>query len=92
MRQLIVTGYFDGEPRDLTGTGEAGPAPKRLVTGYGFWIFLLSDIVMFSALFAVYVVLLNATAGGPLRHPVTIASRLGRPPVTSGRLSRGGVA
>ncbi len=23
-----------------------GPASKRIVTGYGFWIFLLSDIVM----------------------------------------------
>ena len=32
---------------------------------YGFWIFLLSDIVMFSALFASYAVLVHATAGGP---------------------------
>jgi cytochrome o ubiquinol oxidase subunit 3 len=32
---------------------------------YGFWIFLLSDIVMFSALFAAYAVLVRATAGGP---------------------------
>jgi cytochrome o ubiquinol oxidase subunit III len=44
---------------------EAGPAPKRIVVGYGFWIFLLSDIVMFSALFAAYAVLAHATAGGP---------------------------
>jgi cytochrome o ubiquinol oxidase subunit 3 len=44
---------------------EAGPAPKRIVVGYGFWIFLLSDIVMFSGLFAAYTVLVNATAGGP---------------------------
>ena len=44
---------------------EAGPAPKRIVVAYGFWIFLLSDIVMFSALFAAYAVLVNATAGGP---------------------------
>jgi cytochrome o ubiquinol oxidase subunit 3 len=42
-----------------------GPASKRIVTGYGFWIFLLSDIVMFSALFAAYAVLSKATAGGP---------------------------
>ena len=27
-------------------------ALKRIVVGFGFWIFLLSDIVMFSALFA----------------------------------------
>src|ERR1700738_3088661 len=44
---------------------EAGPAPKRIVVAYGFWIFLLSDIVMFSALFASYAVLAHATAGGP---------------------------
>jgi cytochrome o ubiquinol oxidase subunit III len=38
---------------------------KRIVVGYGFWIFLLSDIVMFSALFAAYAILVHATAGGP---------------------------
>jgi len=38
---------------------------KRIITGYGFWIFLLSDIVMFSALFAAYAVLVDDTAGGP---------------------------
>jgi cytochrome o ubiquinol oxidase subunit 3 len=43
---------------------EAGPAPKRIVVGFGFWVFLLSDIVMFAALFAAYTVLVNATAGG----------------------------
>src|SRR2546429_5996744 len=42
-----------------------GPASKRIVTGYGFWIFILSDMVMFSALFASYAVLLGQTAGGP---------------------------
>jgi hypothetical protein len=31
-----------------TGHGEGGPASKRIITGHGFWIFLLSDIVMFS--------------------------------------------
>ncbi|HWB49793.1 MAG TPA: cytochrome o ubiquinol oxidase subunit III [Stellaceae bacterium] len=43
----------------------AGPAPTRTVVGYGFWIFLLSDIVMFSGLFAAYAVLWQNTAGGP---------------------------
>lgn len=42
-----------------------GPAPKRVVTGFGFWIFLLSDTVMFSCFFAAYAVLLGQTAGGP---------------------------
>lgn len=49
----------------LPGASEAGPAPKRIVVAYGFWIFLLSDIVMFSAIFATYAVLVHATAGGP---------------------------
>ena len=50
---------------ELLDISEAGPAPKRIIAGFGFWIFLLSDIVMFSALFAAYAVLAKATAGGP---------------------------
>jgi len=46
----------------------SGPASKRIVTGYGFWIFILSDMVMFSAFFATYAVLLGQTAGGPSGH------------------------
>ncbi len=37
---------------------------KRVAAGYGFWIFLMSDIVMFSCFFASYAVLVHATAGG----------------------------
>jgi cytochrome o ubiquinol oxidase subunit 3 len=44
---------------------ERGPAPKQEVAGYGFWLFLLSDIVIFAALFAAYAVLSGAVAGGP---------------------------
>jgi cytochrome o ubiquinol oxidase subunit 3 len=42
-----------------------GPAPVSVVVGYGFWLFLLSDILIFAALFATYAVLSEATAGGP---------------------------
>src|ERR1700741_1412999 len=53
-------------PTDLArGRGGGGPAPKRVVVAYGFWIFILSDIVMFSGLFAAYAVLSGNTAGGP---------------------------
>src|SRR5262249_56260342 len=48
-----------------TGHGEGGPASKRVIVGYGLCIFLLSDIVMFSAFFAAHAVLQTATAGGP---------------------------
>ncbi|HZO22603.1 MAG TPA: cytochrome (ubi)quinol oxidase subunit III [Steroidobacteraceae bacterium] len=51
--------------RYATGHGEGGPASKRVIVGYGFWIFLLSDIIMFSAFFASYAVLASETAGGP---------------------------
>lgn len=53
---------------EATGHGEGGPASKRVVVAYGFWIFLLSDIVMFSAFFAAYAVLVEETAGGPTGH------------------------
>src|SRR6202044_564053 len=42
-----------------------GPAPTRVVAGYGFWLFLLSDIIIFAALFAAYAVLSGEAAGGP---------------------------
>jgi len=45
--------------------GFKGPASKRIVTGYGFWIFLLSDFILFSGFYAAYAVLSHATAGGP---------------------------
>jgi cytochrome o ubiquinol oxidase subunit 3 len=51
--------------RELPSASEAGSVSKRIVVAYGFWIFLLSDIVMFSALFAAYAVLMRGTAGGP---------------------------
>jgi len=61
---------FAGEPSHVGRGGpeaavEGGPASKRIVAGYGFWIFILSDMVMFSAFFAAYAVLSGATAGGP---------------------------
>src|SRR5580704_16953947 len=50
---------------ELAHAGGGGPAGKRTVVAYGFWIFILSDMVMFSALFATYAVLSGNTAGGP---------------------------
>jgi len=49
----------------VRGRGGGGPASTRTVVAYGFWIFLLSDIIMFSGLFAAYAVLSGETAGGP---------------------------
>ena len=41
------------------------PSTRFGVTGFGFYVYLLSDAVLFSALFATFAVLKNATAGGP---------------------------
>ncbi len=79
----IADPYHLGHGLDAsaTGHGTGGPASKRVVVGYGFWIFLLSDIVMFSALFASYAVLSHATAGGPgakqLFHTDSVALETG---------------
>src|SRR6266566_3095315 len=58
--------YVVQERRPYAAAHPAGDqVSKRIVVGYGFWIFLLSDIVMFSAFFATYAVLVGATAGDP---------------------------
>ena len=60
-------GHAPGGSGDSTapGRGTGGPAPKRIIVGYGFWIFVLSDIIMFAAFFAGYAVLRDGTADGP---------------------------
>src|SRR5476649_1237814 len=55
----------DPADRDDRPISERGPAPVHVVVAFGFWLFLLSDIVLFSALFAAYAVLSGQTAGGP---------------------------
>jgi cytochrome o ubiquinol oxidase subunit III len=75
----VSTAAFDYDPHRLghhgatehheaTGHGAGGPASKRIIVGYGFWIFLLSDVIIFSSFFAAYAVLWRSTAGGPSAH------------------------
>ena len=59
-----------------TGQGGSGPASKRIIVGYGFWIFLLSDIVMFSCFFAAFAVQRGAIAGGPTIHEIVDIRRV----------------
>jgi cytochrome o ubiquinol oxidase subunit III len=61
----IDAGPVAATPTVARGRGAGGPAPKRTVVAYGFWIFILSDMIMFAALFAAYAVLAGGTAGGP---------------------------
>ena len=63
--RLGHSGHGPREPEPGTGQGETGPARKRIIVGYGFWIFLLSDIIIFACFFAAFGVLRQATAGGP---------------------------
>jgi cytochrome o ubiquinol oxidase subunit 3 len=58
------------------GHGTTGPASKRVIVGYGFWIFLLSDIVIFSCFFAAYAVLQGQTAGGPTAKDIVELPRV----------------
>jgi len=60
-----MSGAHASSSADQLNYEHGGAAFKRIVVGYGFWIFLLSDIVMFSGFFAAYAVLSGRTAGGP---------------------------
>lgn len=49
-----------------TAGAEASPAEKQAEEkALGFWLYLMSDAIIFSLLFATYVVLSFGTAGGP---------------------------
>ncbi|WP_343716077.1 cytochrome c oxidase subunit 3 [Inquilinus sp.] len=65
------------EPVEGAGHGGTGPAHKRIIVGYGFWIFLLSDIVMFACFFAAFAVQRSATAGGPTIAEMVDLRRVG---------------
>ena len=66
--EIVPLGY--GRHAGARGHGAGGPASKRIVVGYGFWIFLLSDFVLFSCFFAAYAVLASSTAGGPAARQI----------------------
>ncbi len=66
----------DEAPVEGIGHGTTGPARTRIIVGYGFWLFLLSDIVMFSCFFAAFAVQRGATAGGPNITQIVEAPRV----------------
>src|SRR4051812_10563486 len=65
--EAATIGLTHGGSED-TGLGHRGPESKSIVVPYGFWLFVLSDMVLFSALFATYATLVHATDGGPAGH------------------------
>lgn len=66
-QEAAAIGLTHGSSED-TGLGHRGPESKSIVVPYGFWLFVLSDIVLFSALFATYASLVQATDGGPVTN------------------------
>jgi cytochrome o ubiquinol oxidase subunit III len=46
-------------------SGEHGAHDLAAIQAFGFWMYLLSDLIVFSALFATYVVMSHNFAGGP---------------------------
>lgn len=67
--EVAAIGLTHGGSED-TGLGQRGPQSKSIVVPYGFWLFILSDMVLFSALFATYATLVHATDGGPVTNQV----------------------
>jgi cytochrome o ubiquinol oxidase subunit 3 len=72
---MSVTALIDDPIAHVVGStapghGSGGPAPTRVVVSFGFWIFILSDLILFAALFAAHAVLANRTAGGPTGHQI----------------------
>lgn len=63
--QAVHRGAAAGSAELRVPLSQRGPSSPRVVVAYGFWLFLLSDIILFSALFATYAVLSGRTAGGP---------------------------
>jgi cytochrome o ubiquinol oxidase subunit 3 len=61
----VERGSLRGTASEAPGRGEGGPASKAIIVPFGFWIFLLSDIVMFSAFFAAF----QVAAGNSMQAP-----------------------
>ncbi|WP_170574432.1 cytochrome c oxidase subunit 3 [Ruegeria atlantica] len=50
------------------GRRHAGADNASEVVTFGFWVFLMSDLVYFGLMFAIYITMIDAQAGGPGPH------------------------
>lgn len=55
----------DGVTTADAGAPAQGPADVYEQRAFGFWLYLMSDAIVFALLFATYVVMVANTAGGP---------------------------
>ena len=76
MSALTVHADTHGPSGEEVPASGRGPASARVVVTYGFWLFLLSNIMMFGAFFASYSVLHGHTAGGPSGHELFHRAKL----------------
>ncbi len=58
---------FDAAFDAASTTDDVTPMRQR-ITAFGFYLYLLSDAILFAGLFATFAVLHNATNGGPAGH------------------------
>ena len=71
---MTIGTTIEAVPTELArGRGGGGPAPTRTVVAYGSWIFIISDIAMFSALFAAYAVLAGRRPAARPRATLSIS-------------------
>src|SRR5438067_38577 len=58
-----LSSAYDHDPRDHHHAGDHHDEGPKVVLG--FWIYLMSDCILFASIFATYAVLKDGTAGGP---------------------------
>lgn len=64
-RSTIDPAFLDNEGKPLFHLGEEPHHPEGSSTALGFWIYLMSDCLIFACLFATYAVLGGNYAAGP---------------------------
>ena len=62
--QKAITSDHDHNMMHPNDHGDHHHDPQELKM-LGFWLFLISDVILFACLFATYIVLRHSTAGGP---------------------------
>ncbi len=53
---------------ETTSMAEEATPMRQRITAFGFYLYLLSDAILFAGLFATFAVLHNSTSGGPSGH------------------------
>ncbi|MHB0775720.1 cytochrome o ubiquinol oxidase subunit III [Halomonas sp. WWR20] len=59
-----ASGHGQGHDHDIQAHQHDHHDPGSMKV-FGFWVYLMSDLIIFGTLFATYAVMLNGTAGGP---------------------------